>query len=103
MTETASKDWHRKARALWRHGLSEQEIAERFSVTRGAVSYALRIVKLVEKPGRGYAMASGQANSRSRNTANASDELDCVSMMRALETGAHGSRSMLRRYSGHDE
>lgn len=101
MTETASKDWHSKARALWRSGASEAEIAARFSVTMSAVSYALRIAKVAERGiGRGVSAGKTRQSQRAHGNGTANDELDCVAMMQALERGDKGSRGYLRRYSG---
>lgn len=96
MAETASRDWHAAARRLWRTGAAENDIAQRFGVSRQAVEYALRIAKVVEK-GRGRQQPQ---TGRDRWKRVVHDELDCVSMMEAIQEGRSGSFQMLRRYSG---
>lgn len=103
MTEQSSKNWHAKARALWRSGSSEADIAARFGVTRSAVEYALRIAKVAEKGmGQGATSGRSRANARAKGNGTVTDELDCVSMMQALERGDSGTYGYLKRYSSRD-
>ena len=95
--------WHPRARTMWRDGFTDGEIALAIGVTRSAVQAALRIPRIVEGDyERGTRRSSGQtrATTRSRCAGAATDELDCVSMMQALQNGVKGSRSYLKRYAG---
>jgi hypothetical protein len=99
VSETAIKGWHAKARQMWRSGATEKDIAARFGVSRPAVDYALRIIRVAEKGnGRGVYDGAARSNSRTRSSCAVHDELDCVAMIEATQRGARGTLSMLRRY-----